>query len=337
MVIHRQRSGFTLVELLVVIAIIAILIALLLPAVQAAREAARRAQCANNLKQVALAAHNYDSTHGRFPMAYVDCGTHSVWNNSTGWLGTTVFAQILPYLEQINVSDNYHYGERMNNPANKDIVGSHIPVYNCPSDDAKGRFAIHTRYPTLYARSNYVACMGSNTMLFDNRGVHLVGCPYPNHLTDEDLDSDGAFRIRYGRRTAEFLDGTSSTAMFSEVLAGYAGPWDASLSHGDRKWDIRGAWAYHQVGASSYTHLNSPNSSVGDTLFNSNRCESFDGAPCNTAGAGWDRSFASARSRHPGGVQVAFADGHVAFYQDTVDIPVWWAISTIATGEVVQE
>ena len=336
MVIQRHRSGFTLVELLVVIAIIAILIALLLPAVQAAREAARRAQCANNLKQIALAAHNYHSTHGRFPMAYVDCGTHSVWNNSIGWLGTTAFAQILPFLEQINVSDNYDYGERMNNPANKDIVGSQIPVYTCPSDDAKGRFAVHTRYPTLYARSNYVGCMGSNTMLLDNRGVHLVACPYPAHLKDKHLDSDGAFRIRYGRRTAEFLDGTSTTALFSEVLSGQAGPWDIAMSYNQRLWDIRGVWAYCLMGASSYTHRETPNSSVGDVMFGGQNCESFDGAPCSQVSADWDETFASARSRHPGGVQVAFTDGHVAFYQDAVDYQLWQAISTIATGEPVQ-
>ena len=95
---NKQRSGFTLIELLVVIAIIAVLIALLLPAVQAAREAARRAQCVNNLKQLGLALHNYNSSYGSFPIG------RSVFVTAT--TGTTPysyspFAMLLPFIEQI--------------------------------------------------------------------------------------------------------------------------------------------------------------------------------------------------------------------------------------------
>jgi len=96
-------------------------------------------------------------------------------------------------------------------------------------------------------------------------------------------------------------------------------------------------WAYHVMGASSYTHRESPNSSVGDVMLSGQNCESFDGAPCNKVSADWDQTFASARSRHPSGVQVAFTDGHVAFCQDMVNYPLWQAISTIATGEPIQQ
>jgi len=330
----QERAGFTLVELLVVITIIGILIALLLPAVQAAREAARRAQCANNLKQIALAMHNYHTSHREFPMGYVDCGAITPGTGSLNANGHTAFAQILSFLEQGNVASEYNYDERNNSPANKDIVGARIPVYNCPSDNSAGRTAVHTRHPSLYSRSNYVFSMGSDTMLRNNRGHHLVVCPYPSSLNDHDLGTDGAFQFKYGRRISEFRDGTSNTALLSEVLSGHAGPWDVSLPSSQRLWDIRGVWAYHLIGASGYTHRESPNSSVGDVLLGSQNCADFPGGPCDeSAAADWDECFASARSRHPGGVQVALADGHVTFYSDTVELLVWRAVSTIAGGE----
>src|SRR3982750_4328009 len=100
-----RRSGFTLIELLVVIAIIAVLIGLLLPAVQAAREAARRAQCVNNLKQIGLALHNYESSHESFPAGYQSWpgvgfrdGQTGDWGPGWGWLTT-----LLPFVEQGNL------------------------------------------------------------------------------------------------------------------------------------------------------------------------------------------------------------------------------------------
>src|ERR1700710_849842 len=98
----RERKAFTLIELLVVIAIIAVLIALLLPAVQAAREAARRAQCVNNLKQLGLALHNYEGTHGVFPAAFHG-GFGNVYGNFTG------YNSLLPYLEQNALFNAFNY------------------------------------------------------------------------------------------------------------------------------------------------------------------------------------------------------------------------------------
>src|SRR3954451_7113913 len=99
----RKRRGFTLIELLVVIAIIAVLIALLLPAVQAAREAARRAQCVNNLKQLGLALHNYNSATGAFPPGTVSTmadPTQGVPDGLSTWTSWSPQAMLLPYLEQ---------------------------------------------------------------------------------------------------------------------------------------------------------------------------------------------------------------------------------------------
>ena len=288
-------------------------------------EAARRLQCSNNLKQISLAMHNYHSAHGEFPLAYVDCQTFDTYWRGLRWLGTTAFAQILPFIEETGVAAGYDYESRNLDPLNSQIVASPIALYQCPSDDAQNR-ALTIRYPrwtTKYARSNYAVSFGSRTMLFDDHNHHLVLCPYPSQWDSKSLDTDGAFRIGEGRSVRKFLDGTSYTALASELISGKQ----------DDDGDIRGAWAYHLMGGASYTHHNTPNSGARDTLLCCNRCDPTT-IPCNpNSGNQWDHTHVAARSQHPGGVQIAYADGHVAFYIDVVDRAVWRALSTIAGGE----
>ena len=128
----RSERAFTLVELLVVMAIIGVLIAILLPAVQAAREAARRAQCANNLKQLALAAHNYHDAHGIFPPGL----NQFTASSSPRFRGTSLFTFLLPYLEQGNVLAGWDYGRPLNNTRGGADAPSAtvLPVFLCPSD-----------------------------------------------------------------------------------------------------------------------------------------------------------------------------------------------------------
>ena len=128
---HAATRGFTLIELLVVIAIIAVLIALLLPAVQSAREAARRIQCTNNLKQLALACHNYHDGNGVFPR-----GTYYMFPNSCNrWKqGPSFLLSLFPYIEQSNLTNAYNYSLHDYQAANSTVQGIGVAAFWCPSD-----------------------------------------------------------------------------------------------------------------------------------------------------------------------------------------------------------
>jgi prepilin-type N-terminal cleavage/methylation domain-containing protein len=116
-----RRTAFTLVELLVVIAILGVLVALWLPAVQAAREAARKAQCANNLRQMALAVHNYESAHRRLPPSAVVDLTTTATGNNVSW---GVHGRILPYLEQVGPAGGSWFRKRALGDCGHDAAGS---------------------------------------------------------------------------------------------------------------------------------------------------------------------------------------------------------------------
>lgn len=308
--VRRVRSkAFTLVELLVVIAIIGILVALLLPAVQAAREAARRTQCTNNLKQIGLAILNYDHANHTLPIGMNFAGAQVK--------GHSAFAALLPYLEETALYDRYDFKKRIYDPPNLQVGSEQPPVFVCPSDDASGRKLVHNPF----ARSNYVVCFGSNT----------------TGRSGSDPSTDGAFQRDVGKRLRKFTDGTSNTTVASEVNAGR----DDKFSD-DNKFDARGIWIEGtSMGAAAYTHLNTPNSSVGDALLiappSQENCVPDVGLPCDpSAGTTFYAEYASARSRHPGGANVVFGDGHVSFYSDVVDWQTWRALSTVAGGESAQ-
>src|SRR5262245_38280954 len=193
-----RRTGFTLIELLVVIAIIAVLIALLLPAVQSAREAARRIQCTNNLKQMGLGLHNYESVASAFPPSNVllgNPGTNTVlWRN-----GFSVHARILPLMEQGVMFDaiNFTYDHR--SAQNSTVVGSAISVFTCPSDlnaAAKTTFPFGTAAVPSYGV---------------NSGDWFVWNGFNSPTTR------GAFSPNMSRKISAFSDGTSMTLLATDV------------------------------------------------------------------------------------------------------------------------
>src|SRR5262249_3851998 len=141
----KSRRGFTLIELLVVIAIIAVLIALLLPAVQAAREAARRSQCVNNLKQIGLALHNYESGNGAFPPGNVTARRGYTDPTLSQWTSWSPHAMLLPYLEQTALYNAANFSLACCQDApeahqtNLTVILTRVSGFLCPSDGLAGQ------------------------------------------------------------------------------------------------------------------------------------------------------------------------------------------------------
>ena len=211
------RRGFTLIELLVVIAIIAVLIALLLPAVQSAREAARRAQCTNNLKQIALAAHNYASSANVLPLGISSNPQGSPGAPAYGstWSSFGAQAMMLPYLEQSPMyqAANFSWGPWVNNDTVNNAV---IAAFLCPSDPGAQGGVWNTAHTNSYNASYGATTTQLNTWGNNCNTSNYIGCVIPDN-------SSGVFTygIAYGFQT--ITDGTSNTVAFAEKLCGQNG------------------------------------------------------------------------------------------------------------------
>ncbi len=360
----RSTRGFTLIELLVVIAIIAVLIALLLPAVQAAREAARRSQCINNLKQIALAFHNYESTNGCFTPSLLTNPSNDI---NYGW-SPSGHLSLLQFLEGGTLWNAYNVGfvqagaEGATGPYswNTTVFKAQVASFLCPSDGKLRSESV----------CNYVGNAGGPFQLNPNWSGTFIPTPTPNpnvSLSYLGIQSGSIVTI------ATITDGTSNTALFSEVLSGIDGGTPAvtalGITAGSGNYGIakrvhfdsgyadtsattasvqaaiaacknlppstfakpgaRGDWFYgypRYVNYAMYNHMAGPNARACATpavppWAIDYSLDAFGMAPPN--------------SNHPGGVNMALADGSVKFIKDTINLPTWWALGTKAGSEVI--
>jgi len=348
------RRGFTLVELLVVVAIIGVLVALLLPAVQSAREAARRMQCSNNLKQLALGMHSFHDASNIFPYNYQLIGLNA-------WEAASANYFILPYIEQGNLYNQFripttaHAGQALgtapqgavgdsamwsyswNNPMNT-IVRTFI----CPSAlKAPTRSAISWGGPGC----NYGWCTGSRVQ------VVWVGDAF-----------NGIIAYQNPRRMKDVTDGLSNTLLASEFLGGrgtnsgsatypfdvfYAGdgPFNSvknkdfatmaeltaigtaakNLSGGGFRGNNGGNWAWYAAGHSTLSTAAPPNWQF----------PTAGGACCPGGAHDWGNGVIPARSLHPSGVNAVMGDGSVRFVGNNVDIAMWQSVGSRNDGGTI--
>lgn len=324
----RGYSGFTLIELMVVVAVISILIALLLPAVQQARAAARRVQCRNNLKQIGLALANYHDTARGLPPAMINSGRFEslpFYSRGNRVLNTTGWTLLLPQLELANVYSRYDFsqcstqsswggmpiaGDESSNAA---LLATFVPTYECPSDVSAGEVSTHLPgSQNLYARTNA------------RRTSYLFAT---GRFTDWDLPwletagdiRRGAFGNNGAAKFRDITDGMSNTIFVGESHGGLSqktspnfGPWGLTGTH---------TCCHGRVTSDSSV-------SVAQEHFVDERW---------AINAAWDtrgRSYAwGFGSSHFGGAQFLMGDGSVRFISENIDYRLFCLLNFIQDGQ----
>jgi prepilin-type N-terminal cleavage/methylation domain-containing protein/prepilin-type processing-associated H-X9-DG protein len=330
---HRDRSprgGFTLIELLVVIAIIAVLIGMTLPAVQQVRESAMRLRCQNNLKQIGLALHNYESANQCFPPGYLSQPDNPAMGpvdpdfNDAG-PGWAWLAYLLPHLDQAPLYNSLNLDLPCWHPANAAAVRTQVNGFLCPSDGggqnptAGGLVYlpdINGNTLAVFGRSNYVASVGSSTLW----------CSWP-----VSIEPNGAMYRNSKVRVAQVTDGLSQTVFAGERSSNLADSvWPGAVPFSEhfqyppflsvgsgginRPYDGPGAFVGAHGGPCPYEDpvvIHPPNSPLGHS----------------------DQM----QSMHPGGANILLGDGSVHFYSNGHKLSTWVALISRNGGEVIGE
>jgi prepilin-type N-terminal cleavage/methylation domain-containing protein len=315
---QMHRRGFTLIELLVVIAIIAILIALLVPAVQKVRDAAARTQCINNLKQLALAHHNYHDAYKHLP-----ANTRGVTNSSLRLSGFTL---LLPFIEQAPLFNQYNQSFNWDVAPNLVVAAASVPLYVCPATPSPQRLDYDQ------TQANWQA--NPFAAITDYAATYGIGAPLAS-LLNYAGDPSGILLKNTNPRFADVTDGLSNTILLAEAAGRpYVFQRGQLVSAGPNLFVLGGGWvrpasAIWLMGSdSSGTVI--PGTACGINCTNGQAFASYPpGGFYGTDGTGQLYSF------HTGGASIALGDGSVRFLTQGVPINVLAALVTRAGGEAL--
>jgi prepilin-type N-terminal cleavage/methylation domain-containing protein/prepilin-type processing-associated H-X9-DG protein len=296
----RSRGGFTLIELIVVIAIISILVGLLLPAVQKVREAASRMKCSNNLKQIGLAMHNHHATYDSFPAGYVSA-TSGVDGDGFG-PGWGWGAALLPFLEQDNLYRRIDLTRDIADPVNSFARVQKLSVFRCPLDAAP--------------RDTFTAVREDGSPICDVAFANYVGVGGTFEVSEFPDTGTGVLFRNSHIRVADITDGTSNTVMAGERAS---------------KQSPMTTWTGAVTGCSVPPTMNPAfENEEPPVLVLTNTGEAAGGrVPNNPHGHVEDLN-----SRHPAGVNILLADGSVRMVHNAIRPSAWEALGTRAGGEV---
>jgi type II secretory pathway pseudopilin PulG len=305
------------VELLVVIVIIGVLVGLLLPAVQTAREAARRIQCSNNLKQMGLALHNYESTYRTFPPGFISRvtgtwpggGNDPIPEAGPGW---SAFAMILPNMELGTLHSSINFGLPISAPANRSARSTKVPAYQCPSDSWDEPVSVWPNALGIrdLAPSSYVGCLG---------GGNPANAPRYSAMYEE-TPFNGMFHRNQAIRHSQITDGTSNTIGFGERASMFTpNGWAGVIPNAQTVFSPRVAQSRGQtVGQTVRPAI---------TMATLHVRTSGPNAPTGSPGGFW--------SPHTGGCQFLLMDGSIHTISTDVDMQVYRAMAGRNDGESI--
>lgn len=305
-----SRKGFTLVELLVVLAVIGLLVGLLLPAIQSSREAARRMSCSNNMRQLGLALHMFHDANRSFPASgWNTAGPGNPAGKFVGWRPL-----ILPYLEQANAHKLYNFSMNWWEETNLALAAIPFPMFRCPSTPEN--------FPVLNIIAKNPRPALALTLPLGPTDYEAIQGVQPASIDPAFYNSGNRFAVMHRNsrtRMADILDGTSNTICVVEC-SGRPVVYRVRQARRDLNNDQGIGWADSE-GPFSLDGVNADGSREGCTP----------AAGCNMAMN--VRNDNEPFSFHFGGIQVLYADGHVDFLSQTIDLKVMAAQCTRAAGE----